>query len=131
MNISEICTRGVKSCRPQDDLAAAAAIMWERDCGAVPVLDEAGKLVGVITDRDICIAVATRKRLASEIPVVEVMSGKAVACRTGDSIQEALRLMREARIRRLPILDEKGALKGIVSVNDIILAVRDLKATPG
>lgn len=126
MNISDICTRGVKNCYPGTDLATAAAIMWECDCGAVPVLDDVGKLVGMITDRDICIAVATRRRLASEIPVQEVMSGSVVSCRIGDSVKEALRIMREARIRRLPILDEKGVLKGIVSVNDIILAVQNL-----
>lgn len=128
MNISDVCTKGVKSCNAQDNLATAAGIMWECDCGAVPVLSDAGKLIGVVTDRDICIAVATRRRLAAEIPVSEVMSGKVVSCRFGDSVKEALRIMREAQIRRLPVLDEKGSLQGIVSVNDILLAVRELPA---
>ena len=108
--------------------ATAAAIMWNHDSGSVPVLEPDGKLVGIVTDRDICIAVATRRRLASEIPVNEVMSGRVVACKFGDSVKEALRKMREAQIRRIPILDEAGRLKGIVSVADIIQAVRELKA---
>jgi CBS-domain-containing membrane protein len=127
MNISDICTQGVKSCSPKDSVATAAALMWECDCGAVPVLDGAGKLVGVITDRDICIAVATRRQYASEIPVGDVMSGMLVSCKYEDAAQEALRLMREHQIRRLPILDEAGHLKGMVSVNDILLAVEKLK----
>lgn len=127
MKISEICTRGIRSCYPDTDLAAAAAAMWDCDCGAVPVLDDSGKLVGIITDRDICIAVATRRRLASDIPVKEVMSGNVMSCRLEDSAKDALRIMREAQVRRLPILDAEGRLKGMVSVNDIILAVRDCK----
>jgi len=123
MIISELCTRGVKSCLPEDNLATAAGIMWECDCGAVPVLSREGRLVGVITDRDICIAVGTRKTVASDIPVSEVMSGKVVSCRARDGAKDALRVMRDAQIRRLPVLDEKGSLKGIISVNDIIRAV--------
>ncbi len=128
MIISELCTRGVKSCRPNDNLATAASIMWEGDCGAVPVVNEAGKLVGVITDRDICIAVGTRRNLAADIPVRDVMSGKVVSCSTGDNVKDALQVMRNAQIRRLPVLDENGSLKGIVSVNDIIRAVQNLSS---
>lgn len=127
MNIIDICTKAVRFCRPQDNVAAAASVMWECDCGAIPVLDDAGKLIGVITDRDICIAVATRKQYAHDIPVSEVMSGMVISCKTGDPVKEALRLMREAKIRRLPVLDDKGMLRGIVSVNDIILAAHDVK----
>jgi CBS-domain-containing membrane protein len=117
----------MKFCAPEDDLAAAAAILWECDCGAVPVLDGDGKLLGVITDRDICMAVATRKRLASEIPVREVMSGNLSSCQVGASVKEALHLMREAEIGRLPILDENGHFKGIVTLSDILTAVRDMR----
>ena|SRR5579863_3447086 len=131
MIISEICTRGARFCGPRDPLAAAAEIMWDCDCGAVPVLDESGRLRGVITDRDICIAVATRKRLASEIPVEEVMSGNVTSCTLETPVAETLRLMREARLRRIPVLDERGALKGMVTVGDIIRAVRDLRPSAG
>jgi CBS domain-containing protein len=127
MKVMDVCTRKVKVCRPDSDLAAAAQIMWDFDCGAVPVLDARDRLIGVITDRDICIAVATRKRLASEIPVKEIMSGTVVSCRLGDTLKEALRIMREAQIRRLPVLDEEGNLKGILAANDLILAIRDSK----
>jgi CBS domain-containing protein len=127
MNIADICTKNVRTCHPESDIAAAAVIMWETDCGAVPVLDDGGKLVGVVTDRDISIAVATRKNLAAETPVKDVMSGKVATCGIGDSVQGALKIMREAQIRRLPVLDENGKLRGMVSVNDIILAIRETK----
>jgi CBS domain-containing protein len=126
MNISDICTSAVRYCRPEDSVSLAASLMWDGDCGAVPVVNEAGRLVGVITDRDICIAVATCRRYASEIPVREVMSGKVVSCKPEDSVKEALRIMRDEQLRRLPVLDGKGILRGIVTVNDIILAAKDV-----
>jgi CBS domain-containing protein len=125
MNISDICKPGVKTCGPKDTLAAAAGIMWQEGCGAVPVVDENGRLVGIVTERDICVAVATRRRLASEIAVDQVMSGSLVSCRLEDPVKDALRLMREAQVRRLPVLGEGGTLIGTVSVKDILLAVRE------
>jgi CBS-domain-containing membrane protein len=98
--------------------------MWDFDCGSVPVVDPQNKLIGVITDRDICIAVATRRLLASDIPVKDVMSGSVVSCRLNEPVKDALRKMRETQIRRLPVLDEDGSLQGILAVNDILLAVR-------
>jgi len=131
MNIADLCTRDLRSCRPETNLAEVVSILWERDCGAVPVLDGNGRFVGVITDRDVCVAVGTRGRLASEIAVKDVMSGKVACCRLGDSAKEALRIMREAQIRRLPVLDENGILQGMVTVGDIIRAIRDSKAKKG
>lgn len=128
MNISEVRIEGVRFCRPSDTLTAAAGVIWHHDCGAVPVLDEADRLAGVVTDRDIAIAVATRGREASETTVGEVMSGTVVSCRYRDSVREVLRIMRDAQVRRLPVLDERGALTGMVSVRDIIRAVRELPA---
>ena len=123
MIISDICTNAVRYCRPEDTLSTAASVMWNCDCGAVPVVNEMGRLVGVITDRDLCIAVAKYKRHASEFPVSEVMSGKRVSCKPTDSVKDALRIMRETQLRRLPVLDEKGVVRGMVSVNDILQAL--------
>lgn len=130
MNISDICTLGVRSCRPDDGLATAADIMWHHDFGSVPVVDAEEKLVGVVTDRDVCIAMATRRRQAADLPIGEVMSGQVVSCRLEDPVREALQLMRESRLRRLPVVDAQGRLKGIVSVKDIVRAARAMNATP-
>jgi CBS domain-containing protein len=132
MRVSDIATLDARSCRPETNLAAIAAIMWEQDCGVVPVVDEAGRVVGVVTDRDICMAVGTRGQLASQIAAGQVMSGKAHTCRLTDDPRTALRTMSAGSVRRLPVVDEKGNLAGMVSLTDLVLASRDPKvAKPG
>jgi CBS domain-containing protein len=122
MKVREIMTRRVESCQPSTDLAAVAMIMWRNDCGVVPVLGEDGrKAVGVITDRDICVALATRHRRAEEVLVRDVMSGKLHCVAADDDIREALDRMKAERVRRLPVVGADGSLQGIVSINDIIL----------
>lgn len=124
MKVQDIMTANVASCSPESDLGAAATIMWERDCGSVPVVDGERKVVGMITDRDICMAVATRNRLASEIKVGEVISGRVYACSPDDSIKEALETMQSAQLRRLPVVDDDGVLHGVLSINDVVLHSR-------
>lgn len=128
MKVGEICTREVNFCRPESDLAAAAALMRDVDRGALPVVDARDRLVGVVTDRDVCMAVAARKGMAAETPVRDVMSGKVVSCKPGDSARDALKLMRDAQLRRLPVVDDTGKLEGMVTVNDIIVAADNLKS---
>jgi CBS domain-containing protein len=114
-------TADVETCGAESDLGAAATIMWKRDCGSVPVVDAQGKVVGMITDRDICMAVATRNKLASEIKVGEVISGRVYACAPDDRIEDALETMQSAQLRRLPVVDDDGKLQGILSINDVVL----------
>jgi len=114
-------TSDVEACRASDTLSEAAAVMWRRDCGAVPVVDEERRVVGVVTDRDICMALATRGQLASEVRVGDVMTGPARTCTTADDVREALDVMKGAQLRRLPVVDGTGRLAGIISINDIIL----------
>lgn len=121
MRVRDIMSGDVRSCRPDDNLALVATIMWENDCGIVPVVNGTETPIGVITDRDICIAVATRGRLASDIQAIEVMTGDIQACGPGDRIPTALDLMREKKVRRLLIVDENGTLRGVLSLNDILL----------
>jgi CBS domain-containing protein len=121
MKVQDIMTANVEACGPESDLAAAAMIMWKRDCGSVPVVDGARKVVGMITDRDICMAVATRNRLATEIKVGEVISGRVYACAPDDRVQDALETMQSAQLRRLPVVDDDGVLHGILSINDVVL----------
>ena len=121
MKIRDIMSGDVRSCSPDDNLALVATMMWDHDCGIVPVVNGAEKPIGVITDRDICIAVATKQRLASDISANEVVTGEIHACGPEDRISSALDLMKDKRIRRLLIIDEDGTLKGLLSLNDIVV----------
>jgi CBS domain-containing protein len=127
MKVQDVMISNVKSCRPETNLAEAAAIMWDYDCGALPVVDEGGKVVGMITDRDITIAAATRGRLASEIAVGEVASGKVYSCALDEEIKAALKTMRHERVRRLPVVNDGGMLQGILCLNDVVLRAEEPK----
>lgn len=123
MKVQEIMTADVHFCYNTDNLAKAAAHLWDNDCGILPVKNETGKVVGMVSDRDICIATVTRNRLASEITVSEVGGDQDVySCAPDDDVQEALKLMQEHQVRRVPIIDKSGELRGILSINDVILA---------
>jgi CBS domain-containing protein len=121
MKVQDIMTADVETCGPASDLGHAATIMWKRDCGSVPVVDNERKVVGMITDRDICMAVSTRNKLASQIKVSEVISGKVYACAPDDDVRAALETMQSAQLRRLPVVDNDGTLHGILSINDVVL----------
>ncbi len=120
MKVREMMTKEVHGCWPDSSLAAAAQIMWAKDCGALPVLGDDDDVVGMITDRDISIAIALTPRGASEITVGEVMSRPVYACGPDDPIKEALNWMATVQVRRLPVIDQSGALQGILSISDIM-----------
>ena len=120
MKVHDVMTAHVKCCSPSTDLAAAAAMMFEGDCGALPVLLE-HKVMGILTDRDIAIALGTRGKLASEIPVGEVMSTTMYACDPDDDIHTVLKTLRREKVHRLPVIDSRGELQGILSMNDVVL----------
>jgi CBS-domain-containing membrane protein len=94
-------------------------VMWEHDCGIVPVLDAEGKLVGVVTDRDICMAAFFHGARLSELPVREVMARDLHTLRPEASLHDALALMRRMQVRRVPVVDDAGALVGIFSLADL------------
>ena len=120
MKVHEIMTTDVRACGPEAKLSDAALIMWENDCGIVPVTNDAGQCVGIITDRDICMAVATRNRLASDLTVGEVSAGKVLACPPDADVSAVLELMRREQLRRVPVADKAGRLVGIISIADVI-----------
>src|SRR6266540_373276 len=97
MKVQDVMTSEVKSCRPETNLAEAAAMMLDYDCGALPVVNNENKVVGMITDRDIAIAAATKARLASEIPVSEVISRKVCFATPDEDIHTALKTMRDEK----------------------------------
>src|SRR5215213_4306396 len=109
MKVQDIMTADVEACGPESDLAEAAAIMWRKDCGSVPVVDAGRRIVGMITDRDICMAVCTRNKLATEMKVSEVISGKVYACAPTDKVGDALETMQSSQLRRLPVVDADGS----------------------
>ena len=122
MKVQDVMTQDVWTCRPETNLAEAAMQMWRGDCGILPVVADDGKVVGLITDRDICMASATKHRDPATIRVREVTSGKVYGCSPDTDIHEALKIMREKQVRRLPILDAiTKKLTGILSMNDVAL----------
>lgn len=118
VRVKEIMTRECKACDPSDSLASAAIRMWEADCGILPVI-ESGHVVGVITDRDICMALALKGCRPGESSVFEVMSGEVWSCAPETDVTVALALMGQRRVRRLPVL-ENGRLAGMLSINDVV-----------
>ena len=122
MKIKDVMTREPATCAPATNLAVAAKLMLDADCGILPIVSDAGKLVGVVTDRDMYIALATRNRLASEITVGEVARPQLFTCGPDDDVEGALEIMRKHRIRRLPVEGFGGSVAGIVSMNDLVLA---------
>jgi CBS domain-containing protein len=120
MKVKEIMTKEPKVASPRTTLAEAAHLLWIGDCGILPVVDK-GKLMGIVTDRDMFIALATRNTAASQLTVGDVTTGTIWACAPDDDIHVALDIMKTRRVRRLPVVD-RGTLVGIVSMNDIVLA---------
>jgi CBS domain-containing protein len=124
-------TTDVGSCGPETNLAAAARIMWEKDCGAVPVVDAEGRVIGIITDRDICMALTTRNQLASDMTVGAVAGGAVKSCAPEDDASAALKTMQAEQLRRLPVVGGEGQLVGILSLNDVILSSKQGKSKKG
>jgi CBS domain-containing protein len=102
-----------------DSLATAAQFMWEHDCGCVPVLNEHGLVVGMITDRDICMAAFFQGIPITGIKASAVMSRQLFDCNSDDDLSAAEAIMREKKVRRLPVLNEEGRLVGLISLSDI------------
>ena len=121
MKVTDVMAKPPAYCSPQTNLAAAVEILWRQNCGVLPIVDSKEKVVGLVTDRDICVALGTRNRLPSEITVNEVASGKVVACKPDDDLRGALATMAQAKVHRLPVIDAAGKLRGILSIDDVVL----------
>jgi CBS-domain-containing membrane protein len=129
MRIEQIMTKDVSTCAPEENLNRAAQIMWERDCGVVPVVSAGPepRVVGIVTDRDVCMASYTRGQRLDQIRIGDVMSTQVHACRPHDSADRAEELMKQAQVHRLPVVDDANQLLGLVSVADLARRAR----TPG
>jgi len=118
--VEDVMVKGVRFCHPDTNLAAVAKIFWEEGCGALPVVEN-GRAIGMITDRDVAIALGTRNARACDTLVRDVALPKVFFCLAQDDIHTALNTMRAQQVRRLPVVDHAGALVGILSLDDIVL----------
>jgi CBS domain-containing protein len=121
MKVIDVMAKPPAYCSPQTNLAAAVEILWRQNCGILPIVDSEEKVVGLVTDRDICVALGTRNRLPSDLTVSEVASGKVIACKPDDDVRGALATMAQAKVRRLPVIDAAGKLQGLLSIDDVVL----------
>lgn len=119
MNVKDLMSREVRSVRMSDRLDAAARVMWEQDCGLCPVVDSSNVLVGVVTDRDLCMASYTQGKAVAEIPVTAVMARGLRTCKPEDAVTAAMGTLQQAQLHRLPVVDARGVLVGMLSISDL------------
>jgi CBS domain-containing protein len=124
MTVKDVMTEQVATCSLDTNLAAAIEILWENDCGALPVLDNSARVAGMLTDRHICIALGTRNIRPSDLTANDVMETRLAICASSDHIRSALQTMREMKVRRLPVITGDGVMEGIVSIDDIVRNIR-------
>jgi CBS domain-containing protein len=115
VRVEDIMTKDVSFCNPGTNAATAAEIMWTRNCGTLPIVEEGGGVVGMV------IALGTSNRNAADLPVGEVMNKDVALCAPGDDVRDALKTMAARQSHRLPVVAQDGALKGILSLDDIVL----------
>jgi CBS domain-containing protein len=121
MQVKDIMTPDPKAIWLTQSLTDAAKLMWENDCGVLPIIKDGRTVVGVVTDRDICMAATMNARNPSAMSVEEVMTGEVFSVTPEDDIDQALQIMRDHQVHRLPVISEEGELHGILSLNDILL----------
>jgi len=120
MKVQDVMSKNVRCCTPKDDLGAAARLLWNGDCGVLPVVSGEGRrVVGMLTDRDVCMAAWTQFRPLSDIPVEVAMASDVVSCRPEERLREVLARLRARHVRRLPVVDDAGQLLGVISLVDI------------
>ena len=124
MNVEDLMTLAPHVCRPKDSLHAAAQLMWRHDCGTLPVVDDDSNLVGMITDRDICMGGYIQHQSLTRLRVDQSMARNVVTCRADDDIAAAAQVMAEHQVRRLPVVDGDDRVVGVVSLCDVVRAGR-------
>lgn len=130
MKVDDVMQQQVYTCRAQDLLRVPVQLMWDHDIGSVVVLDDEGKPVGMVTDRDVLMCLYTGGRSLDEEQVSKAMSKELIAVRVGQTIQAAEAVMKKKQVRRLVVVNDSGNLAGVLSLNDLALsagAKRDLK----
>jgi CBS domain-containing protein len=127
---SELMTPDPVSCESGDSIKKAAQLMKGHDVGAVPVVESgARRLVGIVTDRDIVVKVVAADRSVDQATVRDAMTANPAACRTDDDVEKALQLMADRQVRRMPVVDESGRLRGIIAQADVATRINRDKET--
>jgi CBS domain-containing protein len=119
MKVQDVMTRSVATCSVDETLECAARVLWERDCGCVPVVDHDGRVVAMLTDRDVCMAAYTTGKALHELRIADAMSSGLVSCRATDDLPTVAARMAQAAVRRLPVVDAADNPVGILSINDL------------
>jgi CBS domain-containing protein len=120
MKAKDVMMRTPYACHLETNLGAATELMWKGNCGFLPVLDSTGKIRGVLTDRDICIALGTRNTLPGVLTAAELIRDPLFTCSPEDTLQDILRIMRDSHVRRLPVVTPESKLVGVISLHDIL-----------
>lgn len=121
MKVEALMNKNVAAGGIDSNLAQIAQLMWDHDCGMVPIVDGDQRVMGVITDRDICIASASRNQAPAQMQTADVMNHGFFYCQPGDRIEQALEVMAAEQVRRLPVVDTQDRLLGVLSINDVML----------
>ncbi len=121
MKCNDVMTKNPVCCLPDDDVVKAADSMKRLDIGSIPIVEtlESGKLVGILTDRDLALKVVAEKRDLETTKVKEVMTNKVVTCHMDDDVQKAMDAMAENQLRRLPVVDSGNRIVGIIAQADV------------
>jgi CBS domain-containing protein len=122
MRVKHAMTKDPSCCLPSDKAPKAASIMRNEDTGIVPVIDneQSQRVVGVVTDRDLCMNIVAEGRDPNSVSVEACMTTVVVTCSPNDSIEKITELMKQNQIRRVPVVDDQGRLQGIVSMADLV-----------
>ncbi len=129
MKVSNCMHDGVVTCHVDDSLLRASQLLWDHDIGALPVVDVSGKLVGMVTDRDVAMTTMMRGRPLHELLVSDAMSRQVHTCRPDDSVHAAEAVLRMNQVRRLPVVDETFRPVGLLTINDLCRAFSDQNLT--
>jgi CBS domain-containing protein len=124
MRVHDLMRKSPRRCGPTTNLAAVTELLASGGCGALPVVDATGSVLGIITDFDICLALGTRDQRPSEVTAEQAMSRQVAMCKSSDEIHTALDIMRSRKVHRLPVVGQGGKLDGILSLSDLVLQAR-------
>lgn len=127
MTVSDLMSSPVATCVQDATLTDVTRLMRDHDCGCIPVVDDSGYVVGIVTDRDVCVAIATHEEDPVHLAVCQAMTAAVHTCLPTDRAADALEMMRRFHIRRVPVVDADGRLQGLVSFDDVARA----SGTPG
>lgn len=121
MKCNEVMTKNPVCCLPNDNVVKAAQMMKRVDIGSIPIIEteENKKLVGILTDRDLALKIVAEGRDPKSTKVEEVMTRNVVTCRTDDDLQNALEIMAEYQLRRIPVIDSGNRIIGIIAQADV------------